>query len=100
MRRESSQIDLPAVRRIADRLDDVAELIDGAVAEHLAQLAFTGARAGRTHTASGDALRNGLDQLVAELSQWSRASAEIAMALRAGAQRYADAESYAEARIA
>lgn len=100
MRRESSQIDLPAVRGIADRLDDVAEVINDAVAEHLAQLAFTGDRAGRTHTASGDALRTGLDQLVAELSQWSRASAEIGMALRASAQRYADAESYAAARIA
>jgi hypothetical protein len=34
------------------------------------------------------------------LSQWSRASVEIAEALRAGADRYADAELYAAARIA
>ena len=42
----------------------------------------------------------GWTQLVAQLSQWSRASVEIAVALRSGADRYADAELYAAARIA
>ena len=68
--------------------------------DHLARLEFSGASAGRAHTARGDALRAALERLTAELSQWSRAAAEIAVALRAGADRYADAELYAAARIA
>jgi hypothetical protein len=100
MRRDSSQIDLAAVNAVADRITDVADLIDGAVAKHLAQLAFNGARAGREHAARGDALRAGLDRLAAEVSQYSRAAVEIAVTLRAGVDRYAAAEAYAAARIA
>lgn len=77
-----------------------AELVDAAVSDHLAGLAFSGATAGRAHSARGDALRGQLEQLVAQLSQWSRASVAIAVALRSGAERYADAELYAAARIA
>ena len=61
---------------------------------------FGGFSAGRAHTARGDALRGALDRLTAELSQWSRAAVEIAVALRASANRYADADVYATARIA
>jgi hypothetical protein len=93
-------VDVAAVRRVADQLGAAAELIDRAVGDHLARLAFSGATAGRAHTARGDALRVELERLAAQLSQWSRASVEIAFALRAGADRYADAELYAAARIA
>ena len=95
-----TEVDVAAVYRIADQLDAAAEIIDGAVSEHLARLAFNGASAGRAHTARGDALRVELERLAAEVSQWSRAAVEIAVALRAGADRYADAELYAAARIA
>jgi Excreted virulence factor EspC, type VII ESX diderm len=88
------------VHRVADQLGAAAEVINGAVGDHLARLAFSGASAGRAHTARGDALRAELERLAAQLSQWSRASVEIADALRAGADRYADAELYAAARIA
>jgi hypothetical protein len=93
-------VDIGAVHRVADQLRGAAELIDAAVSDHLAGLAFTGATAGRAHTARGDALRAELEQLVAQLSQWSRASVAIAVALRSGAERYAEAELYAAARIA
>jgi Excreted virulence factor EspC, type VII ESX diderm len=93
-------VDVGAVHRVADQLCGAAELIDAAVSDHLAGLAFSGATAGRAHTARGDALRAELEQLVAQLAQWSRASLAIAAALRSGAQRYADAELYAAARIA
>jgi len=93
-------VDVGAVHRVADQLRGAAELIDTAVSDHLAGLAFSGVTAGRAHTARGDALRAQLDQLVAQLSQWSRASVAIAVALRSGAERYADAELYAAARIA
>ena len=95
-----TEIDVPATYRVADQFAIAAELIDRAVSDHLARLAFSGASAGRAHTARGDALRVELERLAAELSQWSRASAEIAAALRASADRYADAELYAAARIA
>lgn len=100
MRPESAGIDVAAVHVVADRMSAAAELIDDAVANHLATLAFAGAGAGRDHIARGDAVRRGLDRLVAELSQWSRAAAEIAVALRAGANRYADADVDVAARIA
>jgi Excreted virulence factor EspC, type VII ESX diderm len=93
-------VDVGAVHRVADQLRGAAELIDAAVSDHLAGLAFSGATAGRAHTARGDALRARLEQLVAQLSQWSRASVAIAVELRAAAERYADAELYAAARIA
>lgn len=93
-------VDLTAVYAVADRMSNTAELIDGAVGEHLARLAFDGGCAGRTHTARGAALRDGLDRLTAELTQWSRAATEIAVALRTCADRYGDAELYAAARIA
>ncbi len=95
-----TQIDLPAARRVANQFALAAEFIDRAVSDHLSRLAFGGASAGRTHTARGDALRVELERLVAQVAQWSRASAEIAAALRSSAERYADAELYAAARIA
>jgi hypothetical protein len=95
-----TDVDVAAVHRVADRLGTAAELIDGALSDHLARLAFSGVTAGRAHTRRGDALRGELERLAAQLSQWSRASGEIAVALRAGADCYADAELYAAARIA
>jgi hypothetical protein len=95
-----TEVDVAAVHRVADQLGATAELIDGAVGDHLARLAFRGASAGRAHSARGDALRVELERLKAEVSHWSRAAVETAVALRAGADRYADAELYAAARIA
>jgi hypothetical protein len=94
------RFDSSAVYRVADQLGAAAELLDRAVGDHLARLAFGGAGAGRAHTERGDALRVQLERLTAEVTQWSRAAAETPAALRAGADRYADAELYAAARIA
>ncbi|MHA7651755.1 type VII secretion target [Mycobacterium sp. ML4] len=94
------RLDSADVRSIADRIDDAAELIDNAVSRHLAGLAFDGARAGRSYAARGDAVRSGLHRLAEDLSQWSRAAVEIAVALRAEVDRYAQAELHAAARIA
>jgi hypothetical protein len=96
----STGIDTAAVHAIADRFGAAAELLDAAVYDHMASLVFAGSSAGRAHTASGDVLRGALDRLAAELSQWSRAAVEIAVAMRASADRYADADGYAAARIA
>lgn len=95
-----TQIDAPATLRVANQFAMAADFIDRAVSDHLGRLAFGGPAAGRAHTARGDALRVEVARLVALVSQWGRASAEIAVALRSSAERYADAELYAAARIA
>ncbi|QUR66484.1 type VII secretion target [Mycobacterium spongiae] len=93
-------VDVTAVYAVADRMVAAADVIDDAVANHLAGLVFGGACAGEAHVARAEALRAALDRLVAELSRWSRAAAEIAAALRAAANRYADADLDAATRIA
>jgi Excreted virulence factor EspC, type VII ESX diderm len=94
-----TRVDIAAVRAVAHEFDTAAELLDNAVSTHLARLAFDGATAGRDHIARGDALRGALDRLSGELLEWSRAAAEIAAALQAGADRYADAELHSAARV-
>ncbi|RAU89708.1 hypothetical protein DQP58_25940 [Mycobacterium colombiense] len=96
----ATQFDAPATQRVANQFAMAADFIDRAVSDHLARLAFGGAAAGRAHTARGDALRVEVERLVAQVSQWGRASGEIAVALRSSAERYADADLYAAARIA
>lgn len=92
-------VDPAAVRAVANRFDATAELIDDAVRTRLGTLAFGGATAGRAHAAHGDALRVALNRLTGELGQWARASVEIATALRASAERYAEADLHAAARV-
>lgn len=96
---DATRIDVAAVRAVANRIDDSAEPIVGAARSQLARLAFGGAVAGRAHIARGDALHLAVTRLTDELSQWARASFEIAAALRAGADRYADADRRGAARI-
>jgi ABC-type transporter Mla subunit MlaD len=97
---DRTEVDVPATHGVADQFGTAAELVDTAVGDHLARLTFSGAAAGREHAPRGDALRAELERLAAQVSQWSRASAEIADALRGSADCYADAEMYAAARIA
>lgn len=81
-------MDTAAVRLAAGRFAAAADILDGTPGA----LRFSGALAGRAHAARGDAVRAALDGLAAATAQWSRAAAEIAAALRADADRYAEAE--------
>ncbi len=92
-------VDVAAMRVIANRFDASAQLIEAAARINLSRLTFDGATAGRTHIGRGDAVRAAVDRLAAEVSQWARASSEVAVALRAAADRYADAESRSAIRI-
>lgn len=92
-------IDVAAVCAVANRFDTSAQAVDGAARIQLGRLAFGGATAGQAHFARGDALRIALGRLTGELTQWSRAAAEIATVLRAGAGRYAEADSRGATRI-
>jgi hypothetical protein len=93
----TTRVDTAAVYAAAQRFDAAAELLGGAVRTHLAGLSFGGSTAGRAHTARGEAFGTALRRLGGELVQWSRAAEEIGAALRAGADRYADAEASAVA---
>jgi hypothetical protein len=99
MGQRNAFVDAAAVRTVANRFDDVAQLIDGAVRTHFWGLTFDGATAGRAYIGHGDALRLALNRLSDELAGWSRATVEIAAALRVSADRYGDADLRAAARI-
>lgn len=92
-------VDTAVLHAVADRFDSSAETITSVIRLRLGRLGFSGASAGRAHVADGDELRRALERWPAELMQWSRASAEIATALRVGAQRYAEAEQQTAAGI-
>jgi transposase-like protein len=99
MGQRNAFIDAASVRTVANRFDDAAQLIDGAVRTHFGRLAFDGATAGRAYIGHGDALRLALNRLADELAQWARATVEIATALRTSVDRYAEADLSAAARI-
>jgi hypothetical protein len=94
-----TRFDAAAVRAVANRFDATAGLVDDAARTHLGGLAFGGACAGQAHIAHGDALHTALSRLAVELSQWARASLEIATALRTTAGRYGEADLRAAGRI-
>lgn len=96
---DTAQIDVVAVRNVASEIDASAGALDAAVNTHVSALGFGGATAGRGYVARGDALRAALDRVSDGLTTWSRASTEIAMALRAGADRYLSSDERVGARI-
>jgi hypothetical protein len=95
----AARVDVAALIAVARQYDVVADIVDAAVRSHLSGLAFDGAVAGRGHVARGDALRYSMDGVADQLRQWSRASAEIAAALRTSADRYAAADADAARRV-
>ena len=96
---DATRVDVEAVRAIAREYETAASIVDAAVRIHLGELAFGAASAGRAHLAHGEALRAALDEVVMSLRQWSRASGEIAGALRASAARYQDADVHVAGRL-
>jgi hypothetical protein len=94
-----ARVDVAALHAIARQYEAAAGIVDGAVRTHLSGLVFDGALAGRVHVARGDGLRTAVDHAVGQLRQWSRAAAEIAAALRASADRYAEADARAASRV-
>jgi hypothetical protein len=99
MGQRNAVVDAAVLRTVANRFDDAAQLIDGAVRAHFGSLAFDGAAAGRSYVGHGDALRLALNRLAGELGQWARATGEIAIALRASADRYIEADLSAAGRV-
>ena len=94
-----ARVDVTALHACAREYETAAGIVDAAVRTHLTGLTFDGAAAGRAHVARGDALRVAVDHVVDQLRQWSRAAAEIAAALHASADRYAEADAGAARRV-
>ena len=94
-----ARVDVAALHAIARQYEAAADIVEGAVRTHLSGLVFDGAAAGRMHVARGDALNAAVDRVVDQLRQWSRAAVEIAAALRASADRYAEADASAARRV-
>jgi uncharacterized protein YukE len=99
MGQQNAFVDVAALRAVANRFDDTARLIDRTVQTQIAKLAFDSTTAGRGYSDRGDALRVALSRLAGALTQWARASGEIAATLRASADRYTDADFAAAGRV-
>ena len=97
--RDVARVDVAALLGVARQYETTADIVEAAVRTHLSGLTFDGAVAGRIHVARGDALRAAIDHVVGQLREWSRATTEIALALRASADRYADADSRVARRV-
>jgi uncharacterized protein YukE len=96
---DAARVDVAALLRVAARYQGIADALDGAVHRYLSGLTFDGATAGRAYVAHGDAVRRAVDDLADRMRRWSRASAEIAAALRASADRYDQADALAARRV-
>jgi Excreted virulence factor EspC, type VII ESX diderm len=99
MGQQDAFVDAAVLRTVANRFDATAVLVEGVARTNFGRLVFDGATAGRAHIGQGDALRIALHRLVGELEQWVRATMEIATALRANADHYAEADLRAAARV-
>jgi uncharacterized protein YukE len=96
---DSARLDAAALRDVARQFDASAGAIDAAVSTHMSALSFGGATAGRAYAARGDALRAALERVADALAEWSRASAEIAAALRSSADQYVSSDARAAAGV-
>jgi excreted virulence factor EspC (type VII ESX diderm) len=97
--RDVARVDVVALLGVAGEYDAAADAVDAVVRTQLAGLAFGGAAAGRMHVVRGEAVRVAVDVVVDRLRAWSRASAEIAAALRTAAYRYDEADARSGRRV-
>lgn len=95
----AARVDTAAVRVVAQNYVTAGSIVADAVRNQLAGLGFGATSAGRAYARHGDALRAALSDLAVSLREWSRASSEIAMALTASADRYAEADADAARRV-
>src|SRR5215475_327203 len=96
---QTARMDVAAVRDVANEFDASAVVLDATVRTHMRGLGFGGATAGRAYLARGDAVHAALDRVADGLAAWSRASAEIAAALRASADTYERSDERNAARL-
>lgn len=95
----AARVDATAVRAIAREYDAVSSIVDDAVRQHFGDMDFGGAAAGRAYAERGETLRATVADLAVGLREWARAATEIAVALRASADRYRDADERSAGRV-
>ena len=98
--RDAARVDIATVLDVARRYEAIADVLDGVTRTRLSPPSFGAADAGRAHAAHGDSLRRAIVDVVDQLRTWSRASNEIAAALRASADHYVDADVRGAGRLA
>ena len=94
-----ARVDVATVRAAPGEYQVAADVLDATIRTQLFALRFGGALAGQAHVARGDAVHVAVEHVVDQLRAWSRASTEIAVALRASADRYAEADVSAGRRV-
>jgi hypothetical protein len=94
-----TRVDARAAHVAAQKFNESADILDATARNQLGRLQIDGATAGRQHTARGDCLRTELSGFSGELTQWSRSSTEIGLALVSDAMGYAAADERAAARL-
>ena len=99
MGRQQLFLDALALHAAAGVFDSTAVTIDSASRLHIGGLAFDARVAGRDHGDAGDQLSCALRSWLPAMLCWSRASAEIATALRGTLRGYEYAESSATERV-
>ncbi len=85
---------------MAREYDTASAIIDAAVRNQLGSLRFGAALSGRAYAAHGGELAAALAELSTALRLWSRAAAEIAVALQNSAIRYGAAADRSADQIA
>jgi hypothetical protein len=95
----AARVDVAALLDVARGYDALADAVDAAARTHLMRLSFSGAVAGRSYAARGDALRRSLDGVGDGMRLWSRACVEIACVIRASAGRYVEADASGARRV-
>jgi len=95
----TTSVDPAALQAAAQRLETAVEIVLSTLHTRLVGLQFDGTVAGRAHGRAGDAVRMGVDVVVADLVRWAAAARETSAALRAGAQGYSNAESRAQGAL-
>jgi hypothetical protein len=93
--RDAARVDVAALLGVAGEYEFVADAVDAVVRTRLVDVQFGGAAAGRMHVARGEAVRFAVEGIADRMREWSRASAEIAAALRNTAVRYDEADARA-----
>ncbi|SEH92613.1 Excreted virulence factor EspC, type VII ESX diderm [Mycolicibacterium rutilum] len=96
---DAARVDVTALASVATQYQTAADIVAAAARTHLAALSFDGAAAGQAYVAHGDAVRRAVEEVADQLWRWSRAASEIAGALRASADRYAEADLRAVGRM-
>lgn len=87
-------VDPQALKTAAERLDNAADLLQGALSGPLFGLQFGPECAGQRHGAAGAVVRAAVDRLTTDARQWQWSARQFAITLRACADEYLQSEAH------